>query len=158
MKSSACCATFFVILWSSKVSKIPMNDRYQGNWIKVERTREQQTLDLHMGIPWETVQLTAFGSDRSIYFNILEEGTKQRLCLCENSYDDWATMVTFYFWKFYSKTNGVEGARRKNNNVHGNGKRMASVWTSQKKTSSKFGCFGHRNWRANTRWLSGIHQ
>jgi len=48
--------------------------RYKGNWIKVERTREQQTLDLHMGIPWETVQLTAFGKDRSIYFNILEEG------------------------------------------------------------------------------------
>jgi len=48
--------------------------RYKGNWIKVERTREQQTLDLHMGVPWETVQLTAFGKDRSIYFNILEEG------------------------------------------------------------------------------------
>lgn len=46
---------------------------YRGNWIRVERTREQQTLDLHMGIPWETVQLTAFGRDRSLYFNILEE-------------------------------------------------------------------------------------
>lgn len=48
--------------------------RYKGNWIKVDRTREQQTLDLHMGVPWETVQLTALGKDRSIYFNILEEG------------------------------------------------------------------------------------
>jgi len=52
----------------------PNFHRYKGNWIKVERTREQQTLDLHMGVPWETVQLTAFGKDRSIYFNILEEG------------------------------------------------------------------------------------
>lgn len=27
-----------------------------------------------MGIPWETVQLTALGRDKNIYFNILEEG------------------------------------------------------------------------------------
>ncbi|CAL7942837.1 unnamed protein product [Xylocopa violacea] len=53
--------------------------RYKGNWIKVERTREQQTLDIQMGIPWETVQLTAFGRDRSIYFNILEEARQMAL-------------------------------------------------------------------------------
>ncbi|XP_050456737.1 mitochondrial chaperone BCS1 [Cataglyphis hispanica] len=53
--------------------------RYKGNWIKVERTREQQTLDLHMGVPWETVQLTAFGRDKSIYFNILEEARQMAL-------------------------------------------------------------------------------
>ncbi|EFN70329.1 Mitochondrial chaperone BCS1 [Camponotus floridanus] len=53
--------------------------RYKGNWIKVERTREQQTLDLHMGIPWETVQLTAFGKDKSIYFSILEEARQMAL-------------------------------------------------------------------------------
>lgn len=40
----------------------------------MERTREQHTLDLHMGIPWETVTLTAFGRDKSVYFKILEEG------------------------------------------------------------------------------------
>lgn len=40
----------------------------------MERTREQHTLDLHMGIPWETVQLTAFGTNKNVYFNILEEG------------------------------------------------------------------------------------
>ncbi|XP_076752673.1 mitochondrial chaperone BCS1 [Xylocopa sonorina] len=53
--------------------------RYKGNWIRVERTREQQTLDIQMGIPWETVQLTAFGRDRSIYFNILEEARQMAL-------------------------------------------------------------------------------
>nr|XP_012149312.1 PREDICTED: mitochondrial chaperone BCS1 isoform X2 [Megachile rotundata] len=53
--------------------------RYEGNWIKVERTREQQTLDIQMGIPWETVQLTAFGRDKSIYFNILEEARQMAL-------------------------------------------------------------------------------
>ncbi|XP_076685314.1 mitochondrial chaperone BCS1 isoform X1 [Andrena cerasifolii] len=53
--------------------------RYQGNWIRVERTREQQTLDIQMGIPWETVQLTAFGRNRKIYFNILEEARQMAL-------------------------------------------------------------------------------
>ncbi|XP_066603199.1 mitochondrial chaperone BCS1 [Prorops nasuta] len=52
---------------------------YHGNWIKVERTREQQTLDLHMGVPWETVQLTAFGRNKSLYFNILEEARQMAL-------------------------------------------------------------------------------
>lgn len=27
-----------------------------------------------MGTPWETVQLTAFGRDKGLYFRILEEG------------------------------------------------------------------------------------
>ncbi|KAG7199511.1 hypothetical protein KM043_014129 [Ampulex compressa] len=53
--------------------------RYNGNWIKVERTREQQTLDIQMGIPFETVQLTAFGKDKSIYFRILEEARQMAL-------------------------------------------------------------------------------
>lgn len=48
--------------------------RYGGTWIKVDRAREQHTLDLHMGVPWETVQLTAFGRDKNLYFRILEEG------------------------------------------------------------------------------------
>lgn len=47
---------------------------YGGTWIRVERTREQHTLDLHAGIPWETVTLTAFGRNKQLYFNILEEG------------------------------------------------------------------------------------
>lgn len=47
---------------------------YKNTWIKVDRTREQSTLDIQMGIPFETVQLTSFGRDRQLYFNILEEG------------------------------------------------------------------------------------
>lgn len=53
--------------------------RYQGVWIKVERTRESQTIDLHMGIPFETVTLTAFGRDRNLYFSILEEARQLAL-------------------------------------------------------------------------------
>lgn len=53
--------------------------RYGNTWIKVDRTREQQTLDLHMGIPWETVTLTAFGRNKQIYYNILEEARNMAL-------------------------------------------------------------------------------
>ncbi|XP_036321397.1 mitochondrial chaperone BCS1 [Rhagoletis pomonella] len=47
--------------------------RYKGVWIQVERTREQQTLDLHLGLPFESVTLTAFGRNKELYFGILEE-------------------------------------------------------------------------------------
>ncbi|XP_055382870.1 mitochondrial chaperone BCS1 [Condylostylus longicornis] len=53
--------------------------RYGKTWIKVERTREQKTLDLHMGVPWESVTLTAFGTDKGLYFNILEEARQLAL-------------------------------------------------------------------------------
>ncbi|GJQ67176.1 hypothetical protein Trydic_g8087 [Trypoxylus dichotomus] len=52
---------------------------YGGTWIRVERTREQHTLDLHMGVPWETVTLTALGRNKAIYFNILEEARQMAL-------------------------------------------------------------------------------
>jgi len=47
--------------------------RYKNTWIRVERNREQHTLDLHMGVPWETVTLTALGKNKAIYSDILEE-------------------------------------------------------------------------------------
>lgn len=53
--------------------------QYKNNWIQVERTREQQTLDLHMGVPWESVTLTAFGNNKQIYFDILEEARQLAL-------------------------------------------------------------------------------
>lgn len=48
--------------------------RYNGKYIQVTRTREQQSLDLHAGVPWENVVLTAFGTNKSLFTNILEEG------------------------------------------------------------------------------------
>lgn len=48
--------------------------RYKNNWIRVERTREQHTLDLHMGVPWETVTLTALGKNKKMFTDMLEEG------------------------------------------------------------------------------------
>lgn len=52
---------------------------YRGNYIRVERTRENQTLDIQMGIPFETVQLTAFGRDKGMYFHMLEEAREMAL-------------------------------------------------------------------------------
>nr|CAH0101010.1 unnamed protein product [Daphnia galeata] len=47
--------------------------KYKNDWIRVERTREQHTLDLHMGIPWETVTMTALGRNKNMFKDMLEE-------------------------------------------------------------------------------------
>ncbi|XP_034238125.1 mitochondrial chaperone BCS1 isoform X2 [Thrips palmi] len=51
--------------------------QYKNTWIRVERSREQQSTMLDM--PFETVTLTALSRDKSIYFSILEEARKQAL-------------------------------------------------------------------------------
>ncbi|KAG1654666.1 Mitochondrial chaperone BCS1 [Nymphon striatum] len=53
--------------------------RYKNSWIRVERNREQQSVDIQMGIPFETVTLTAFGRNKSIYYNILAEARELAL-------------------------------------------------------------------------------
>ena len=50
--------------------------RYKNDWIRVERTREQHTLDLHMGIPWENVTMTALGRNKNMFKDMLEEGLR----------------------------------------------------------------------------------
>ena len=52
---------------------------YKGSWIRVERTREKQMMDLQTGVPWESVTLTAIGRNRDVYFEILEEARKVAL-------------------------------------------------------------------------------
>lgn len=44
----------------------------------MERTREKQMVDLHTGTPWESVTFTAFGRNRQIFFNILQEGRESQ--------------------------------------------------------------------------------
>ncbi|NXQ35415.1 BCS1 protein, partial [Alaudala cheleensis] len=46
---------------------------YRRKWIRIERSRETQMLDLNTGTPWESVTFTALGTDREIFFNILKE-------------------------------------------------------------------------------------
>ncbi|KAG4080291.1 hypothetical protein HA402_010783 [Bradysia odoriphaga] len=52
---------------------------YKNTWIRVDRTREKSTVDIQMGIPFETVQLTSFGRNKKIYSDILEEAGKLAL-------------------------------------------------------------------------------
>ncbi|XP_022647237.1 mitochondrial chaperone BCS1-like [Varroa jacobsoni] len=53
--------------------------RHNGTWIRVERVREQHTLDLHLGLPYETVTLTALGTNKTIYFDILAKARAEAL-------------------------------------------------------------------------------
>ncbi|XP_020380654.1 mitochondrial chaperone BCS1 [Rhincodon typus] len=46
---------------------------YRSKWLRVERNREKQMIDLHTGTPWETVTLTSLGSNRQVFFDILRE-------------------------------------------------------------------------------------
>eukprot|EP01118_Nematostelium_gracile_P006826 TRINITY_DN2202_c0_g1_i1.p1 TRINITY_DN2202_c0_g1~~TRINITY_DN2202_c0_g1_i1.p1 ORF type:complete len:362 (+),score=77.31 TRINITY_DN2202_c0_g1_i1:64-1149(+) len=46
---------------------------YKGNYIKVERSREKNVVDMTTGSLWETVTLTTFGRDRKIFMDLLEE-------------------------------------------------------------------------------------
>lgn len=52
---------------------------YRNTWIRVDRTREQSTLDIQMGIPFETVQLTSFGRNKMLYSDILDEARELAL-------------------------------------------------------------------------------
>ena len=52
---------------------------YKNTWIRVERSREKQMVDLTTGTPWETVTLTAFGRNRALFFGILDEARKMAL-------------------------------------------------------------------------------
>merc|ERR1719228_617314 len=47
---------------------------HKGSWIRVERTREQR-----VGEPWETVMLTGFGKQKSLFVDILEDARKMAL-------------------------------------------------------------------------------
>ena len=51
--------------------------RYQGRYLMIERTREQQAVDFNTGQPWEKLQLTAVGRCRSVFENFLHEAQAQ---------------------------------------------------------------------------------
>ncbi|XP_023330537.1 mitochondrial chaperone BCS1 isoform X2 [Eurytemora carolleeae] len=47
--------------------------RWRGVWIRLERVREQQQVDVIGGVPWETITLTTLGRRRSLLLQMLEE-------------------------------------------------------------------------------------
>lgn len=52
---------------------------YKNKWIRIERNREKQMIDLHTGTPWESVTFTAMGTNRDIFFTILQEAKELAL-------------------------------------------------------------------------------
>ena len=67
---------------------------YEGRMLMVDRVREQQTVDLHTGQPWECVKLTAVGRSRDIFTAFLNEAqefaeAKQELTTVV--YTNWGT-------------------------------------------------------------------
>jgi len=48
--------------------------KHGGTWIRVERTREQRLTE-----PWETVQLTTFGKQKTLFVDILESARQMAL-------------------------------------------------------------------------------
>ena len=67
---------------------------YEGRILVVDRVREQQTVDLHTGQPWESVKLTAFGRSNSTFSAFLAEAqanaeAKQELTTVV--YTNWGT-------------------------------------------------------------------
>ena len=67
---------------------------YEGRLLMVDRVREQQTVDLHTGQPWECVKLTAVGRSRDIFTAFLNEAqefaeAKQELTTVV--YTNWGT-------------------------------------------------------------------
>lgn len=56
------------------INYINIHCRYSGRYIRVNRTREQHSIDLSAGAPWECVELSALGTDKTLFTNILDEG------------------------------------------------------------------------------------
>ena len=53
--------------------------RWRGAWIRLDRVREQQQVDVIGGVPWETVTLTTLGRRRGLLLSLLEEARQEVL-------------------------------------------------------------------------------
>lgn len=53
--------------------------KFRGNWIQVVRERNENMIDLNSGTPWETVTLTAIGTNPSVFGSLLEEARTMAL-------------------------------------------------------------------------------
>ncbi|CAH1792255.1 unnamed protein product [Owenia fusiformis] len=52
---------------------------YNNHYIRVERNREKQMVNMQVGLPFETVTLTSIGRRRQVYYDILEQSRKLAL-------------------------------------------------------------------------------
>jgi chaperone BCS1 len=67
---------------------------YEGRVLVVDRVREQATVDLHTGQPWECVKLTAIGNGRELFQSFLAEAQAHAAAKQEATtivYTNWGT-------------------------------------------------------------------
>lgn len=67
---------------------------YHGRLMLVDRVREQQTVDLNTGKPWECVKLTTLGRSRSVFEDFLHEAMSLADTRSEHAttiYTNWGT-------------------------------------------------------------------
>ena len=67
---------------------------HEGQLLLVDRVREQATVDLHTGQPWECVKLTAFGRSRELFRKLLLEAQAAAMAKQELTtvvYTNWGT-------------------------------------------------------------------
>ena len=53
--------------------------KWRGVWIRLDRVREQQQVDVIGGVPWETVTLTTLGRRRRLLLSMLESARQEVL-------------------------------------------------------------------------------
>jgi len=53
--------------------------KYRGNWMKVERSREKNMMDITSGMPWESVTITTLGHNKQTMVDLLQEAKELAL-------------------------------------------------------------------------------
>jgi len=53
--------------------------KYRGNWMKVERSREKNMMDIASGMPWESVTITTLGHNKQTMVDLLQEAKELAL-------------------------------------------------------------------------------
>lgn len=71
--------------------------RFKGKWMKVERDRLQTSVDMNMGLPFETIKFTCLGTNKLIFAEMLDYAQEMELSKHEGKTviyqprtDDWA--------------------------------------------------------------------
>lgn len=136
--------------------------RYGRKWIRVERTREKQMVDLHTGTPWESVTFTALGRDRQIFFNILQEGEVLHRSTVHTQHVQISLPFRGYLLQlsimFCSKRAGPEAGRGTYSDVHSHGCRVEALWVpAATQTPQLCGPGRGRDWKDRRR-CEGLHR
>lgn len=62
--------------------------RFENQWLKVERDRQQTSVDINMGVPFETIKFTCLGRNKEIFSRMLDQAKE-----LEQSKQDGKTVI-----------------------------------------------------------------